>query len=105
MVVHWGMSEKFGPVAFRTDETHPFLGRDISDAREYSERTAQVIDEEVLRIVKEADAEATRILTEKRDLLDKLASTLETEEELDEARIIELIGPSPYQKTKRSDEE
>ena len=105
MVVHWGMSERFGPVAFRTDETHPFLGRDISDAREYSERTAQIIDEEVLRIVKEADAEATRILTEKRELLDKLASTLETEEELDEARIIELIGPSPYQKVKKSEEE
>ena len=105
MVVHWGMSERLGPVAFRTDETHPFLGRDISEAREYSERTAQIIDEEVLRIVKEADAEAVRILTEKRGLLDKLATTLETEEELDEARIIELIGPSPYQKQKKTEEE
>ncbi len=105
MVVHWGMSERLGPVAFRTDETHPFLGRDISEAREYSERTAQIIDEEVLRIVKEADMEAVRVLTEKRSLLDKLASTLEVEEELEEARIIELIGPSPYQKQKKTDEE
>ena len=105
MVVHWGMSKKLGPIAFRTDETHPFLGRDMSESREYSEMTAQIIDEETTRILNEADAEATRILTEKRDLLDKLASALETEEELEESRIIELIGPSPYQQQKLASEE
>ena len=105
MVVHWGMSKKLGPIAFRTDETHPFLGRDMSETREYSEMTAQIIDEETTRILNEADGEATRILIEKRDLLDKLASALETEEELEESRIIELIGPSPYQQQKRDAEE
>ncbi len=105
MVVHWGMSERLGPIAFRTDETHPFLGRDMSESREYSEETAQIIDEEVTRILKEANDEAIRVLTEKRDLLDILAAALESEEELEEARIIELIGVSPYQQEKKRSEE
>ncbi len=105
MVVHWGMSERLGPIAFRTDETHPFLGRDMSESREYSEETAQIIDEEVTRILKEANDEAVRVLTEKRELLDILAAALESEEELEESRIIELIGISPYQQEKKHSEE
>ena len=49
MVTHWGMSERLGPVAFRTSEEHPFLGKEIDEQREFSEHTAQVIDEEVSR--------------------------------------------------------
>ena len=47
MVTHWGMSERLGPVAFRDGEEHPFLGKEIAEPREFSEHTAQVIDEEV----------------------------------------------------------
>ena len=44
MVAHWGMSERVGPVACATSNEHPFLGRDVYEQREFSERTAQVID-------------------------------------------------------------
>src|SRR5262249_5420176 len=51
MVTHWGMSERIGPVAYHTTEDHPFLGREIAQhERQYSEHTAQVIDEEVIKI-------------------------------------------------------
>jgi cell division protease FtsH len=45
MVTAWGMSERLGPVAYRTSEEHPFLGKEIYEQREFSEHTAQVIDE------------------------------------------------------------
>src|SRR5581483_9184556 len=42
MVAHWGMSERLGPVSYRTSEEHPFLGREIYEQREFSEHTAQI---------------------------------------------------------------
>ncbi len=96
MVLHWGMSERLGPVAFRVDEEHPFLGKEIAAAREYSEHTAQTIDEETVRILREAADRATEVLSQHRDKLDKLATALEEEEELDEAAIERLIGPPAY---------
>ena len=54
MVTHWGMSERLGPVAFRDSEDHPFLGREMAEPRRFSEHTAQVIDEEVSRLLGEA---------------------------------------------------
>ena len=58
MVTQWGMSERIGPVFFRASEEHPFLGREMSETRDHSEHTAQVIDEEVSRILREADERA-----------------------------------------------
>ena len=96
MVTHWGMSERLGPVAYRSDEEHPFLGREMAAPREFSEHTAQVIDEEVARILHAAEQRATEILNENRDKLDALSKALEKEETLDERQITELIGPSSY---------
>ncbi|MGI5831993.1 MAG: ATP-dependent zinc metalloprotease FtsH [Thermoguttaceae bacterium] len=93
MVVHWGMSKKLGPVSYRSDYANPFLGREIAESREYSELTARLIDEEVLRILHEAEAAAELMLSEKRDLLEKLAETLIAEEEIDQDRIQEILGP------------
>lgn len=105
MVANWGMSERLGPIAFRLEETHPFLGRDMSDAREFSERTAELIDDEVFRILRESEQKAIDLLNEKRELLDKLAFALETEEELEESRISEILGPSPFQDLREAREE
>jgi cell division protease FtsH len=105
MVTHWGMSEKLGPVAFRSSEEHPFLGKEIAGPREFSEHTAQLIDEEIVRILGDASRRATEILTEHRDKLDVLATALEREEELDELQIKELIGTSAYQPTKSADQD
>jgi cell division protease FtsH len=94
MVTHWGMSERLGPVAFRANEDHPFLGKEMAGPREFSEHTAQVIDEEIVRILREASDRAEGILTEARDKLDALAKALAKEEELDEHEIEAIIGPA-----------
>jgi cell division protease FtsH len=105
MVTHWGMSERLGPVAFRDSEDHPFLGKEMAEPRRYSEHTAQVIDEEIMRLLNEAAATAMSMLTENRDKLDKLAKALEESETLDEKDIEELIGPSAYKKNAPEDDE
>ena len=96
MVTHWGMSERLGPVAFRDSEDHPFLGREMAEPRRFSEHTAQVIDEEVSRLLREAADRATDLLTRNRDKLNALAQRLEEVETLDEAEIENLIGASLY---------
>jgi cell division protease FtsH len=98
MVTYWGMSDRLGPVAFRDSEDHPFLGKEMTEPRRYSEHTAQLIDEEISRILHEASDKAFDILTRNRDKLDTLAKALEKSETLDETDIEELIGPAAYKK-------
>ncbi len=99
MVTRWGMSEALGAVAYPDTETHPFLGREMSTgARTYSEDAAKLIDLEIRKIIDEADKVARDLLIEKRDLFEKLTDALVDEEELDEARIREILGPSPNEK-------
>jgi cell division protease FtsH len=94
MVATWGMSERVGPVSCSTSNEHPFLGRDVYEQREFSERTAQIIDEEVARILNEAADRAVRLLSDNRDKLDLLAGALETREMLDDTEVEEIIGPA-----------
>ena len=103
MVTHWGMSERLGPVAFRDSEDHPFLGREMAEPRRFSEHTAQVIDEEVSRILRDASDKATTMLKERREMLDMLAKKLEEAETLDEEEIEKLIGPPLYKRPARSE--
>ena len=102
MVTHWGMSERLGPVAFRDGEDHPFLGREMAEPRRFSEHTAQVIDEEVSRFLRDASDKATMMLKERREMLDMLAKKLEEAETLDEEEIEKLIGPPLYKRPDRS---
>ena len=95
MVTHWGMSERLGPVAFHDAEDHPFLGREIAQhERQFSEHTAQVIDEEVAKILHGAEDRAKRTLEQHAEKLAALADALLEREVLDEEEIRELIGPS-----------
>jgi cell division protease FtsH len=94
MVTHWGMSERLGPVAYRTSEEHPFLGREITEQREFSDHTARVIDEEVARILHESADKARTMLDQNRGLLDRLAGRLEEAELLDDQEIEAILGPS-----------
>jgi cell division protease FtsH len=86
------MSERVGPVFFRASEEHPFLGREMAELRDHSEHTAQLIDEEVARILRESDDRAYRILEEHRDDLERLTEALVEREVLTEAEIEELVG-------------
>jgi cell division protease FtsH len=92
MVTQFGMSERVGPVFFRASEEHPFLGREMSETRDHSEHTAQIIDEEVGRILREADERAYHLLEEHRDELERLTEALIEREVLTVAEIEELIG-------------
>jgi cell division protease FtsH len=94
MVAHWGMSERVGPVACASSNEHPFLGRDVYEQREFSERTAQIIDEEVSRLLNEAAERATKLLTDNRDKLDRLSDELEKQEMLDDTEVVAIIGPA-----------
>ena len=95
MVCAFGMSDKLGTVQYGERADHIYLGRDITRNESFSEETAREIDLEVKRIVMEAKATATRILTEHRDQLDKLANALLEKETLDAAEIRELLGMPP----------
>jgi cell division protease FtsH len=93
MITHWGMSERLGPVAFRASEEHPFLGREMAEPREYSEHTAQIVDEETVRILREASEAAKDTLESNYDKLELLTQKLQEEETLEAEAIEELIGP------------
>ncbi len=104
MVAAWGMSSRLGPAAFKTGDEHPFLGRELARLRNFSEKTAQVIDEEIMRILNETSLQVQNLLTENRNLLDALAQALVIREELDERQIEEILGP-PAQRRRMDAEE
>jgi cell division protease FtsH len=91
MVTHWGMSDRLGPMSFRIGEEHVFLGKEIQEPKDFSEGTAQIIDEEVQRLLREADDQAAKLLEERRAELDKLADALLQKEELSRDEIDRLL--------------
>ena len=100
MVTLWGMSERLGPVAYQKSEDNPFLGREMAhDHRMHSEHTAQIIDEEVAKILHTAADRAKRTLNDYSEQLIKLSEELITREVLDQDDIAELIGPSVHKPT------
>ena len=96
MVTKWGMSERLGPVSYKLSDEDPFLGREMHQQRQFSEHTLQIIDDEVARVLHEADGRARATLDENRSKLDELASALVEREEINEQEMISLIGPSVH---------
>jgi cell division protease FtsH len=94
MVTHWGMSPKIGPVSYKTSDEDPFLGREIHQTRQFSEHTQELVDEEVARLLLEADQKAEQLLREHRAELEKITRALLEHEELGEAELTDLIGES-----------
>jgi cell division protease FtsH len=91
MVTHWGMSERLGPMAFRVGEEHVFLGKEIQEARDFSEGMAQVIDEEVQKLLREAEEAAYKHLASHRTELTALAEQLLQREEMSREEIDQLM--------------
>ena len=91
MVCEWGMSEKMGPLAFGQKEEQIFLGREFARHKDYSERTAQDIDEEIKCIVDNSYDRARKILGENIDILHSLANSLLEREALDGNQIEKII--------------
>ncbi|MEK7726876.1 MAG: ATP-dependent zinc metalloprotease FtsH [candidate division KSB1 bacterium] len=92
MVCEWGMSEIMGPISFGQKQEEIFLGREIAQHRDYSERTAQEIDAEVRRIVTQASHRAHDILQNNVDKLHLLAKALLEKEILDGHEIDAIIS-------------
>jgi cell division protease FtsH len=88
MVTQFGMSEVIGPLAVGDKEQEIFLGREFAQRREISERTAQMVDDEVKRLIDEAYARAMGILSENRELLDRIADALLERETIDREDLI-----------------
>jgi len=76
MVTEWGMSEKLGPLRYGDNEEEVFLGHSVAQKKNVSESTAQLIDEEVKRLVNEANVAARKILEDNMDNLHRLAKAL-----------------------------
>ncbi len=91
MVCEWGMSEKMGMVEYGDHEDYVFLGRDISRARDYSEATAEQIDQEVKKLLDEAYQLAKQTLIAHRDQLEIIAKALLEYETLDGSQIKEIV--------------
>src|SRR5690606_10838574 len=95
MVTQFGMSDVIGPMAVGDSEQEVFLGRELVQRREVSERTAQLVDEQVKKFLDDAYARAKRILEENRDLLEAIAEALLERETLDREDIELLAAGKP----------
>lgn len=91
MICEWGMSEKLGPIAYGAKEEEIFLGREITKHKDYSEQTAQDIDNELKRIIMDGMERAEKILSENIDLLHKLSKELLEREILDAEEIDKIM--------------
>jgi cell division protease FtsH len=91
MVCEWGMSERLGPLTFGKKEEQIFLGREIAKHKDYSEKTAEEIDDEIKKIVTERYEYSKRLLVENRSILERLATKLLEKETLVSEEIDAII--------------
>jgi cell division protease FtsH len=94
MITRFGMSERLGPVALGRQNGNVFMGRDIASDRDFSDTTAAAIDEEVTQLVNRAYERAKEVLTDNREVLDKLAQMLVEKETVDADELQELLNNS-----------
>ena len=91
MVTRYGMSE-LGPRTFGKKEELIFLGKEISEEKDYSEHTAQAIDSQVSKLVSEAFETANGIITEKKEVMEKLVKVLLEKETIEKDEFNEIVG-------------
>lgn len=92
MVMRYGMSEKLGARTFGEHEEMVFLGREIHEERDYSDKTAEEIDLEIKRIITEGEKRAREIVVANKERLEKMVTVLLKEETIEQARIEEIMG-------------
>jgi len=101
MVTSFGMSEKLGPRTFGHKEEMVFLGREISEQRDYSDKVAEQIDDEVHALVDKAHQTAREILTENRAKLTRLAERLIAEETLEGEELEAIFSETPARPSRK----
>ncbi|MFH1611147.1 MAG: ATP-dependent zinc metalloprotease FtsH [Patescibacteria group bacterium] len=92
LVTKYGMSEKMGPRTYGEREELIFLGKEIHENRDYSEKTAQDIDEEVLRLLKDALDTAERVIVENNESIEKVVKELLEKETIEKEKFEEIVG-------------
>ena len=100
MVCEWGMSDVLGPMTFGKKNEEIFLGREIQSHRDFSEVTARMIDEEVVRIVRKAQSTAEQVLNDNIDLLHNLAKALLEHETIDGVEVDTIMEGKPIIRSK-----
>ena len=101
MVTQYGMSDRVGPVYHQQGEEHMFLGKEVVESRSFSEGTAQLIDEEVQRILLEAEAKATELVKTHRDKLEAITDALLLHEEIDRSEVEKLMAGVPVSELRK----
>ena len=91
MVCEWGMSENLGPMTFGKKNEEIFLGREIQSHRDYSETTARLIDDEVVKIIRKAEKSAKQILKKNDKILHAMASALLKHETIDRNDVEKIL--------------
>ena len=97
MVCEWGMSEAVGPLTFGRKDEEVFLGRDLDQHKDYSEDTANKIDQEIKRIVTENYDRARSILEEKTADLLQIAEELRAREVLSGDQVLRIVAGDPLE--------
>ncbi|SJZ37819.1 cell division protease FtsH [Enhydrobacter aerosaccus] len=95
MITAYGMSDKLGRVRYQANEQEVFLGHAVTQTQNVSEATAQLIDQEVRRLIEEAETHARKILTEHNDDLHKIAKALLEYETLSNEEIGQILRGEP----------
>jgi cell division protease FtsH len=106
MVCEWGMSEAMGPLTFGKKEEQIFLGRELSRSQDYSEDTANRIDQEVKKLIMDNYDRARAVLTDSKAILLKIADELLAREVLDADQVLRLargeqLGEMPAASSKQ----
>jgi cell division protease FtsH len=91
MVCEWGMSDKLGPLQYGQKEEPIFIGKEIARHKDYSEKTSEIIDNEIKEIVESAYKRAWDILSKNKPILERLAKRLLEKEILDRKGIEEIV--------------
>lgn len=95
LITHYGMSEELGPRTYGEKEEMIFLGKEIHERRDYSEKTAEAIDEAIMGLIRNAFKRAEEIITKHKDKLEKIANTLLSKETLEREEFEQLMaGPA-----------
>jgi cell division protease FtsH len=105
MIMRYGMSEELGPRTLGHDQSMPFLGREFQQQADYSDEVARQIDDEIRRIIEDAHQRAATVLTEKRELLDRISKVLITRETLERREFEALLAGTSEEEIFREKDE
>jgi len=92
MIARWGMSDDIGPIDLRASEEQPFLGRDLAMPRSFADATAAKVDAAVADLLRDAEAEAIRLIESHKEKVERLIRRLEAEESLELPEIEACLG-------------